>query len=159
MAETVTSDTTLADTTPTVTQLTTYPSGRAQQIAAQKVFAIYELLESIILALPQSDILLAAYVSTSWYDLVSTSLAVEDQLFDLDGQQHTPTKSGVDCSWFLFARVYDIVHRKFPQGNLVIRRLGSLEIIGLFVFRRRGASGLGGHLRRQERKLQSRHHQ
>ena len=47
---------------------------------AQVVFNITELLESIILALPLSDICLAAHVSKSWYDLVSTSTVIKTRL-------------------------------------------------------------------------------
>ena len=95
-----------------------------QQPAQQAVLNTYELVESIIRAMPPKDILLAANVSQFWYTIVTTSPAVNKRLRSnripfWEDAQNPIESTRPDCLITLFLK----------QALILIRRLGEVEII------------------------------
>lgn len=101
--------------------------------AASRVFGTYELLESIILALPGEDILVAAYVHKDWKDLITSSIAIEKVLastpfFLQEQDQNKQIKPRSKDSPLLHSK---ITHLLLEGCDIVIHRVGAFEAIAL----------------------------
>lgn len=90
--------------------------------AQDAVFSTYELFESIILALPAQDILLAAHVSEAWYSIITSSTAIGKHV-----------QRGLDQFlnfWHRAAAEEGIyVENSFIWGKVIIRYFGDVESI------------------------------
>jgi hypothetical protein len=102
------------------THVGTVASSQKASAAELHVFRTYELIEAILLALPPSDIVLAAKTNTIWRDIVERSPALRDRVFQAryDGVSAEDTAAG---SLFLYI--------DGRQGTLIIRRLENVEVI------------------------------
>lgn len=91
--------------------------------AQNAVFNTYELLESIILAIPAEDILFAAQLNQHWHSVVATSTPVG---------VHVQHGLGPLLNfWYHPAAMGDFVESSFLWGKVIIRRLGASEGIAI----------------------------
>ena len=63
--------------------------------ATVKVFTTVELLEIILLALPNQDLLMAQYTCTTWRDVVRASKDIKIKLFLLPSSDRVRTHRGI----------------------------------------------------------------
>lgn len=95
----------------------------APSAATDSVLNTYELLESIILALPPEDILLAASVCRTWYNVARRSVSLKARLIASLDEKQKPVDSSTKRSCFAFKKTFGT-----PDRILAIRRLGEVEV-------------------------------
>lgn len=99
---------------------------KARLSSRNAVFNTYELLEMILLALEHGDILVAAYVSKSFHNLIMSSGAIDKRLastpfFLLECQQPSAS-DGKDSQ---------LVHLMFDCADVIVRRINGFEAVAV----------------------------
>jgi hypothetical protein len=105
----------------TISAIDTTNESNLTMAATNAVFGTYELLESIILALPPEDIFLAARVCNKWNDIVTSSTAIEKRLkatplFLLESENDASTDSHVT---YLLLDSCDVFIQHVKGGEVV----------------------------------------
>lgn len=111
------------------------PARSANTSAANKVFNIYELVESIILLLPPQDVLLAGAVNTTCKAVVTTSQYINQKLRVMGpyewSNDYSVHRDPRNCC----------VYMRLRSAHVIIRRINKTEIIGILPRGIKGGKG------------------
>ena len=100
--------------------------------AVGNVFGTYELLESVILALPGEVILIAAHVCQTWRNLITSSIAIGKRIqatpfFLLEQQRLHNDHSQLQSNPSTYFNINAVTHLMLDCCDVVMRRVGVPE--------------------------------
>lgn len=104
---------------------------RPRPSAVEEVFNIFELHEMILLALPPSEVLLAAAILKLSRNIVEKSKAIQAHLSKASSWPQTYVKSDSNNDWFavsFYGRYHDYNNQVSWGGKLMVQRHGAVEI-------------------------------